>query len=81
MNKHLNTEKLKKHSLLYRLTAVIFMIITLDSAYIYLTVRKMAENTITALEQYHAVPLMTEHILAAVIIYLGLAVLIHRITE
>ena len=42
MNNHLNTEKLKKHSLLYRLTAVIFMIITLDSAYIYLTVRKMA---------------------------------------
>ncbi|MBE6599061.1 MAG: hypothetical protein E7638_06430 [Ruminococcaceae bacterium] len=60
------------------LTKLIFTVLAADAAYIYFTVARMAEDASMAAERYHAVPLMTEHILSAVVIYLAAMILIRK---
>lgn len=62
-------------------TKLILSVILLDAAYLLVLVRKMTENTSLAMERYHTVPLMAEHILAAVVLYLICMILLCRESE
>ncbi len=66
------------HQTLLLVTKVIFTLITLDAAYIYYIVSEMRDNLSLAAEQYHAVPLMTEHLLVAVVLYLLCMILLRK---
>lgn len=71
-------QNLKQYAMLTRL---LLSMITVDAAYLYRTVEKMAEDIPYALERYHAVPIMAEHILAAVVLYLICMMVINKITK
>lgn len=59
-------------------TKIILSLILADAAYILAIVQKMTEDTSLAAERYHTVPVMAEHILAAVVVYLIGMVLISK---
>lgn len=60
------------------ITKLLLSFILADAAYIFALVQKMTENTTLALERYHTVPLMAEHILAACVLYLLCMILITK---
>lgn len=78
MSGKLKERNLKQYAMLTRL---LLSMITIDAAYLYWTVEKMAENVPYALEQYHAVPIMAEHVLAAVVLYLICMMVMDKVTE
>lgn len=78
MNKTTHTQKTVNDQLLCRLTAFLLSFAAADAAYILGIVVKMTKTADFAAEQYHSVPLMTEHILAAVVLYLAFMILIHK---
>jgi len=61
-----------------RVTKIILSFVLADAAYIFAVVQKMTENPSLAMERYHSVPLMTEHVLAAVVVYLICMVLMSK---
>lgn len=81
MNGKLKSRSLKKYAVIKRLTMILFTMITADAAYILSVVQKMNEDIGYAMENYYAVPLMTEHILAAVVVYLVCMVFIYKISK
>ncbi len=78
MNRNINIRPKWNHRLFDRLTGLLLSFAAADAAYILGIVVRMTENTALAQARYHSVPLMIEHILAAVILYLVCMVLIHR---
>ena len=77
----LNERSLKKYALLSRISQLILSAVTVDAAYIYWSVQQMCDNVPLTLERYHSVPIMTEHVLAAVVIYLVCMVLIYKVSK
>lgn len=79
MNGNLSKRSEKKYAVLDRLSKVLLSLVALDAAYVYGIVERMRESVGFALARYYAVPLMTEHLLAAVTAYLACMVLIDRV--
>ena len=73
MRRMINIQARKR--LWYQLTWILLTFILADAAYILALVQKMTENISLAAELYHTVPTMTEHVLCAVVLYLGCMIL------
>ncbi len=61
-----------------RLTKLLLTVVTLDAAYLYGVVFEMSDNITKVGTHYHAVPVMAEHILAAVVLYLICMILFEK---
>lgn len=76
------TTRTKPHHRLWdRLTWLLLTFTLADAVYIFTVVQKMTENTSLAMERYHAVPIMTEHVLCALVLYLGGMILASKATR
>ena len=78
MNRNKHTRIQPNDGFLSHITALLLSFTAADAVYIYAVVAKMTENANFAAEQYHSVPLMMEHVLAAVVLYLVGMILIHK---
>ena len=77
----LQMKSMDKDKVFVRVTVLLLSLIAADAAYILCVVVKMTENVSLAAERYYDVPVMAEHILAAVVLYLGCMILAHRTVE
>ncbi len=66
---------------LENLTKLFLSAALVDAGYVLYTVDRMSTNAPYAMERYHAIPEMAEHILAALVVYLVGMVLIHKMLK
>lgn len=72
-------QKNQKH--LNRISVLLLSAIAMDAGYLYSVARTMNGNVALALEKYHTVPIMAEHILAALTLYLICMTLIQTFSK